>query len=64
MAKRDYKRDRAGININYELHAEVLAACPEGYKKQAFIEALIRIGLEQIKKQNGKFSVSLGGQDK
>lgn len=54
MAKTPYKRDRAGINITYELHAEVLKACPEGYKIQAFIESLIRTGLEALKKGKKK----------
>lgn len=39
------------IAIDSALHAEVLRACPDGYKIKSFMESLIRAGLAQVKKE-------------
>lgn len=53
MAHTD-KPKRTAVNISVDLHAEILKACPDGYKIQAFAESLIRAGLEQLRKRGKK----------
>ena len=42
------------IAIDSALHAEVLRACPDGYKIKSFMESLVRAGLAQLKKGTKK----------